>query len=151
MRPPIHFACCSSAVRLAQVASTAQGRHLPAGPARRLALGVATARIGLGVVAAIAPTVVARPWIGEEAHGPGAKVLGRALGGRDLALGLGPVLAARRGAPIRGWVEAAVLADLVDTGATLIAFRRLPRRGRWLVLASAGGAAAAGALAARSL
>ncbi len=132
-------------------ASAAGGACLPAGPARRLALGVAAARIGLGVVAAVAPTVVARPWIGEEAHGPGAKVLGRALGGRDLALGLGPVLAARRGAPFRGWVEAAVLADLVDTGATLVAFRRLPRRSRWLVLASAAGAAVAGGLAARSL
>jgi hypothetical protein len=137
--------------RLAPTAPRALGALLPAGPARRLALGVAAARIGLGVVAAVAPTVVARPWIGEEAHGPGAKVLGRALGGRDLALGLGPVLAARRDAPIRGWVEAAALADGVDTVATLVAFRRLPRRGRWLVLATAGGAAAAGVLAAQSL
>lgn len=127
------------------------GARLPPGPARGLALWVAAARIGLGLVAAVAPTVVARPWIGDDAHRPGAMVLGRALGGRDLALGLGPLLAARRGAPLRGWVEAAALADLVDTGATLVAFRRLPRRGRWLVLASAGAAAAAGAVAARSL
>jgi hypothetical protein len=48
-------------------------------------------------------------------------------------------------------VEAAVLADLVDTATTLVAFGRLPSRGRWVVLASAAGAAAAGALAARSL
>ncbi|MGH9088399.1 MAG: hypothetical protein ACRDYZ_09860, partial [Acidimicrobiales bacterium] len=119
--------------------------------ARLLALGVAAARIGLGVTAVVAPTVVSRPWIGSEAEGAGAKVLGRSLGGRDVALGLGPVLADRRRRPIRGWVEAAALADLVDATATLAAFRSLPAKGRWIVLASAGGAAAAGALAAASL
>jgi len=45
----------------------------------------------------------------------------------------------------------AVLADVVDTAATVLAFGRLPRRGRWIVLASAAGAAAAGLLAHRSL
>jgi len=124
---------------------------LPAASARRLALGVAAARVGLGVVASSAPSVVARPWVGDEADRSGAEVLGRALGGRDVALGLGALLAARHGAPLRGWVGAAVLADLVDTAATVAAFGRLPRRGRWLVLASAAAAAAAGVLAARSL
>jgi hypothetical protein len=36
------------------------------------------------------------------------------LGGRDLALGLGVVIALDRGAPVRGWLEACVLADTVD-------------------------------------
>lgn len=124
---------------------------LPRDVARTVALGVAAARIGLGAVAVVAPKVVARPWIGAEADGPGATVLGRALGGRDLALGFGPVLAERHRRPLRGWVEAAALSDLVDTAATLAAFRHLPKKGRWLVLATSGGAAAAGSLASFSL
>jgi len=107
--------------------------------------------VALGGVAVVAPDLVARPWIGTDADRDGAKVLGRALGGRDLALGIGPVLASRRGGPVRGWVEAAALADLVDVAATLAVFSRLPRRGRWLVLASAAGAALAGSVAARFL
>jgi hypothetical protein len=112
---------------------------------------VAVARIGVGLGGLLTPSALARPWIGEEADGHGAKVLGRALGGRDLALGLGPVLAARDRTSLRRWVEVAVLADVVDTAATVLAFGRLPRRGRWIVLASAAGAAAAGLLARRSL
>ena len=124
---------------------------LSPGAARQLALGVAATRIGLGVTAIAAPTVVGRPWIGPDAYTPGGHVLARALGGRDVALGLGPVLACRHRRPLRSWVEVAVLADLVDVGVTLVSFARLPTRSRWLVLASAVGAAGAGALAARSL
>jgi hypothetical protein len=47
------------------------------------------------------------------------------------------VLAARRDAPLRGWIEAGGLADATDLAATLISFRRLPRFGRWLVLVAA--------------
>ena len=37
-----------------------------------------------------------------------------------------------------------MLSDLCDTVATLIAFRSLPSRSRWLVLASSAGAVVAG-------
>jgi hypothetical protein len=101
------------------------------------------------VTAVAAPKLVARPWIGAEAGGLGAAVLGRALGGRDIALGLGLLLAARRDRPLRGWAEAGALADLVDAATTAWAFGRLPERGRLLVLASAATAGVTGALAAR--
>ncbi len=119
--------------------------------ARRLALAVAGARIVLGITALLAPDVVARPWIGDEGRGPGRRVLARALGGRDVALGLGAVLAARHDGQLRGWVEGAVLADTVDAAATLIAFGDLPAPGRLLVLAAAASGVAAGAMAASSL
>jgi hypothetical protein len=39
----------------------------------------------------------------------------RMVGGRDLALGIGGLLAARRGPQrLRGWVEAGMLADAID-------------------------------------
>jgi hypothetical protein len=68
-----------------------------------------------------------------------------------VALGAGVVLALRRGAPARGWVEAGGLADLGDATITLLSFRRLPRRSRWGVLAAAGGGALVAPLLARSL
>jgi hypothetical protein len=119
--------------------------------ARRLAVALAAGRVGVGGVAVLAPRVMAKPWIGERGNDPMAAVLARALGGRDLALGLGVLMASRGGQPLRGWVEAGALADLVDAAVTLAAFGRLPNRGRLLVLAAAGGAATVGAVAARAL
>lgn len=118
--------------------------------ARRLALTVAGLRVALGAVAMVAPDMALRPWVGR---GTGAerRVLARSLGARDVALGLGAVLAAARRAPLRGWVEAGSLADAGDVVGTALAFGRLPRVGRVLVLGAAAGAAAAGALAAPSL
>jgi hypothetical protein len=117
--------------------------------ARQIAEAIAIGRIGIGIVALVAPTVPLRPWVGRDfAWQPRAKLLARSLGARDLALGIGVMLALRHKAPVRGWVEGAALADAGDTLATLLAFGKLPKSGRWLVLASAAGAAAAGRLAA---
>ena len=117
--------------------------------ARQIAEAIALGRIAIGITALVAPTVPMRPWVGRDfAWQPRAKLLSRALGARDLALGVGVMLALRHKAPVRGWVEGAVLADAGDSVATLLAFGSLPKNGRWLVLASAAGAAAAGRLAA---
>jgi hypothetical protein len=117
--------------------------------ARQLAASVAWGRIALGVTAILTPSIPLRPWVGREvAWRPRAKLLARALGARDVALGLGVVLALRHDAPVRGWVEGGGLADTGDAVATLLAFRTLPRLGRWAVLGAATGAAAAARLAA---
>ncbi len=123
---------------------------MSSGP-RRAAEAIAWARIGIGAAAVAKPPVPARPWVGTIADRPEARVLSRALGGRDLALGVGALRAARRGESVRLWVWAGVLADAVDVTATLLGFRALPRRGRWLVLAAAAGGAVGGALVAGSL
>ena len=62
---------------------------------RRGATAVAVARVGVGVVAFAAPALVSRSWVGGAGGGPCGRVLGRALGGRDLALGLGALAALR--------------------------------------------------------
>lgn len=115
---------------------------------RYAAVTVAAARAGLGVAALLWPSVPARPWVGSSADDPGARVLGRALGARDLALGLGALAAAGKAPSARAvgaWFAAGALADALDVAVTAAAWPRLPRRTRWLVAASSSGAAAAGA------
>ncbi len=122
----------------------------------RGARAVAAARVVLGLTALAWPSVPARPWVGAAADDLAARVFGRALGARDIALGLGALTAMQRPGADRGsvcaWVAAGALSDALDVMASLSSWRELPLKGRWLVIASASGAAltgAAGALAVR--
>ncbi|HEX8008101.1 MAG TPA: hypothetical protein VF482_16915, partial [Trebonia sp.] len=85
---------------------------------RRGAMTVAAGRVALGLTALAWPSVPARPWTGAVNHDLSARVFGRALGGRDLALGLGALAALRDQAanpgPARGWVAAGALCDALD-------------------------------------
>src|SRR5690348_1882163 len=60
---------------------------------RHAATAVAAGRVALGVAALARPSVPARPWVGASADELGARVFGRALGARDIALGLGALAA----------------------------------------------------------
>lgn len=107
-------------------------------------------RIGVGVVAFTAPTLPSRPWVGTDAGRASTRTLTRALGARDVALGLGTLQAQRNGSPVRGWLEASALADAGDVIATLAGWGSRPRLGRLVVLAAAaGGAVACSGLARR--
>lgn len=121
---------------------------------RRGATAVAAGRVAIGVVALTEPSLIARPWIGPAADSVQARVLARALGGRDLALGLGALTALWVPVPGAGsagaWVGTAAMADALDLAATVAGWRSLPAS-RWLVALSAGGAAALGAAASWSL
>jgi hypothetical protein len=109
---------------------------------------LALIRIGLGVMAWVAPALITEPWVGPTGEADARAVLSRALGARDISLGLGALLAARNHRGLRGWVEAGGLADAGDLVATLIGFRRLPRFSRWgLVAMTAAAVVAAGVLA----
>jgi hypothetical protein len=121
---------------------------------------MAAARTTIGVVALASPALVGRPWVGSAAEGTPGRVLARALGGRDLALGLGTLAALKQLPPVGTgqpdsvaglWVGMGAMADSLDVLATAIAWDELPTVGRWLVAASAGGAAVLGAAAAWSL
>jgi hypothetical protein len=106
-------------------------------------------RVALGAVFLVAPGTL-RGWIGDDARRPGTRVLARAFGARDAALGLGALLALNRGAPARRWLQLAAAADAVDALASLASLRRLPARGAVVTAAMACLGAATGAhLAAR--
>jgi hypothetical protein len=122
---------------------------------RRGATAVAAGRVALGLAALARPSVPARPWVGAAADDLAARVFGRALGARDLALGLGALAALRdlgdEAGPAWAWVAAGALSDALDVVASLSSWEELPRLTRWLVAGSAGGAAIAGSAAAVSL
>jgi hypothetical protein len=126
---------------------------------RRGATAGAAARVAIGVLALARPGVPSRPWVGvgagaeEGTAGLAARVLGRALGGRDLSLGLGALAALTQedGESSSAWVAAGALCDALDVAATLASWRELPRVTRWFVLTSAGGASLVGAAGAVAL
>ncbi|MGH2891701.1 MAG: hypothetical protein ACRDPM_00330 [Solirubrobacteraceae bacterium] len=87
----------------------------------KFAMSVARCRIALGVAAVVAPGLTARV-MGRGRSSDGiAPLFARMLGGRDVALGLGTVIALDRGKPVRGWLEASALADTVDCVACVLA------------------------------
>jgi hypothetical protein len=115
---------------------------------RQGATAVAAGRAALGLVALAWPSVPSRPWVGAGADDVTARVFGRALGARDLALGLGALAALQSPAAgagsARAWVAAGALSDTLDVVASVSSWNELPRFTKWLVAASAGGAALVG-------
>jgi hypothetical protein len=110
---------------------------------------ISLGRIIFGVAFIARPKLMDRGWIGKQARLPGAQVLARAVGARDLALGLGGVQAvARNDGSAQPWLVAAAICDAVDFGATFSAGRRVPRRARTGVLVIAGVAAVLSMIAA---
>lgn len=71
-------------------------------------------------------------------------MMARSTGGRDLSVAVGTLLALKHGAPVRGWLEAGMLADMADAAAIALAFRHLPRTKAVFMLSTALGTAVAG-------
>lgn len=117
-----------------------------------VAQAVAAGRMGLAAAFCLTPGLALRAWPGHGAHtDPVAVMLARSVGARDLALGLGTLIAVRRRAPLRGWLEAGVLADLGDAAAIVLAAPRLPRVRSIMAFTSAAGAVIAGQWIIRSM
>jgi hypothetical protein len=113
--------------------------------ARQYAQALAGARIALGAAFVLFPKLGTALWTGDT-RTPAVRVLARAAGFRDVALGAGAIMALRHDAPVRGWLEAGGCADAGDVITTVVAWRQLPRARRWLVLALAASGAAAAAV-----
>ena len=118
---------------------------------RDLALAHARGRMLVGAAFVLAPSLARRLWIGGDAAQRSVKVLARAFGVRDLALGLGVVIALDRGAPVRGWIEGGILSDAVDVCATLLAGDSIPSDVRSGALALGASSAVLGAVLSRRL
>ena len=113
-----------------------------------LGTGLAANRSLFGIAYLVAPARSGGGWIGKPAEDERTAVMTRALGARDLVLGLGALWAQRGGGTdARAWFAAHALADGVDLLATLGARESL--RSRNLAFATAmAGASTAIALAA---
>jgi hypothetical protein len=110
--------------------------------ARDLAVGMAGGRIAIGVGSLLAPGLVSRTMMGADGDSGGTRLLLRVLGARDLALGIGVLVAVDRDAPVQGWLRASAAVDALDAAGSLLARRHL----RPTVFPAAAAAATAGAL-----
>lgn len=109
---------------------------------RILAGVISLGRFIFGIVFISQPKVMDQGWIGKQARLPGAQVLTRAVGARDLAMGMGGLQAViRNDGSAQQWLAAAAVCDAVDFGATYAAGRRIPAKARTGVLAIAGAGA----------
>ena len=109
---------------------------------RDLAVGLAGGRIAIGVVSLLAPGLVGRAMIGPEGDLGGTRLFLRVIGARDLALGVGVLVALDRNGPVRGWLRASAVADGLDAAGCLLARPHLRRT----VFPAAAAAATGGAL-----
>jgi hypothetical protein len=101
-------------------------------------------RVGIGLALIANPRLVTGMWLGRPSFHPAAKVLARALGIRDLAIGLGVLAAAGSGRSPRPWLVAGALADAFDVVATIIEADSLPDTAVPVVVATGGAGAAIG-------
>lgn len=84
--------------------------------AAQVSRAMAGVRLGIGAIGLLAPGQLAwRLFLQDKPIDEATRLVLRATAARDLALGLGAALAAKRGAgPLRGWMLAAALADSCD-------------------------------------
>jgi hypothetical protein len=103
-------------------------------------------RVAVGVAFLLAPTKVGRSWFGEAAGTPGGRLAVRTFAIREIALGAATVGTVRAtgtgGTGFRVLAGLGLAVDLVDTAATLAAWRALPATGRATVGIAAAAAAA---------
>jgi hypothetical protein len=106
---------------------------------RILAVLISLSRFLFGVALIAEPKLLDRGWIGKQARLPGAQLLARAVGARDVALGLGGLQAlTRNDGSARPWLAVAAIGDAVDLGATWAAGPGIPREARSRALAITG-------------
>lgn len=118
---------------------------------RDLARALAGGRITIGAALLATPRLSLRMWIGRDAAAPAVAAVGRALGIREVVLGAMLLHTIDRPQVAQRWLRAVAACDALDLVATLAAWRALPARGRPLIVAMAGAAAAGQLWAAREM
>jgi hypothetical protein len=116
-----------------------------------LAKGYAAGRIGIGLLLLLFPRRMARSmWGGSQGSSPAVTLFVRMVGVRDAILGAGALAAMQQqgetgaSARVRPWMSYGAVADGVDAVALLLAYKHLPKRKRFGLLAVAAGGAATG-------
>jgi hypothetical protein len=116
------------------------------GMRRSVNLAFGLSRLAFGVVASVAPERVGSTWIGEkDASRNTVRTVFRALGFRDIALGLGMSEAALRD-QAGPWLAVALLSDLGDFSATMLSRQHLDSRSVVITGLLTGSATAAAAV-----
>lgn len=120
---------------------------------RLLGTVMGTIRTGVGASLVAAPAWAGRIWIGSHADGRGTRVLARALGARDVALGGAILTASAKGEShdVVRLVQLGALADTADMAATLMAWKHLEGHRRWSMPLVAVGVGVAGAMVAAAV
>jgi hypothetical protein len=112
--------------------------------ARVAAGGLAVNRTLFGLSYLARPASARSSWIGRAARRPGAQVMIRSQGIRDVALGAGALRTLARGddAEAGAWMAGHALVDATDLAVTWAARDRLPADAARLALAVAGASTA---------
>jgi hypothetical protein len=116
---------------------------------RTLTLVYGGGRVALGVAAMSVPELAARVVSGREQASGIEPLFARMLGARDLALGLGTLVAVRRAAPVRGWLEVSAVVDLADAVSGVLARKQISAQSLAGTVVLATGSAVVGAVLAR--
>jgi hypothetical protein len=120
---------------------------------KTLAAALALNRTAFGVNYLLRPEQARTSWIGRAARKPGAQVMIRSQGVRDVALGAGALRALARGdaRELRAWMVGHTVCDLADLVVTALARGDLPERRARLAMAIAGASTLVGGAAAAGL
>lgn len=104
--------------------------------ARNMAYALGLSRVVIGTAAVLAPGRAMNFWLGVDPYPRSVKAMGIAIGARDLALGVGTVVALSRDRGSGVWLQAGVLADTADALATVRAFSADLRNPRMAIAGS---------------
>jgi hypothetical protein len=107
---------------------------------RELVQIISIVRLGIGVGFFFFPGKLGRLWSGERESSTTSRMALRSLGGRDVALAIGTLVALENNGNVRGWLEAGALADASDAVSVLTNWSGQPGLRRLLSLASSVGA-----------
>jgi hypothetical protein len=111
---------------------------------RELVQIISIVRLGIGVGFFFFPRKMGRLWSGERESSTTSRMALRSLGGRDVALAIGTLVALENNGNVRGWLEAGALADASDAASVLTNWSGQPGLRRLLSLASSIGATVVG-------
>jgi hypothetical protein len=111
---------------------------------RELVQMLSFVRLMIGAGFVLMPRRLGRWWTGEEDISTTSRMALRSLGGRDVALAVGTLIALENNGNVRGWLEAGALADASDAVSTITNWGDLPSLRRLLGLASSVSAVAVG-------
>ena len=103
---------------------------------RELVQMLSFVRLVIGVGFFVMPRRLGRLWTGEEDISTTSGMALRSLGGRDVALAVGTLVALENDGNVRGWLEAGAFADASDAVSTISNWGDLPFLRRLVGLAS---------------